>query len=178
LKSIEKKLEIAQCNVHEKVLFAAHHLFAISADWWETYCNSHQKVGAITWNAFKARFKTHYVPRGTQKLKEKEFSELQQCSMTVNKYLNRFTQLSRYAMDNVNTNKKKQDAFLNGLKDEIQFQLLNTDYEDFQRMVDKAIIMENKLKEMEKNGKRKMPFPGQSSGSHTGLHLPQPGPFF
>jgi hypothetical protein len=80
--------------------------------------------------------------------------------MTVNEYLNKFTQMSRYALDDVNTDAKRQDAFLNGLYDEIQFQLLNTDYEDFQRMVDKAIIIENKIKEMEKNGKRKMSFLG------------------
>jgi hypothetical protein len=80
--------------------------------------------------------------------------------MTVNEYLNKFTQMSRYALDDVNTDAKRQDAFLNGLYDEIQFQLLNTDYEDFQRMVDKAIIIENKIKKMEKNGKRKMSFLG------------------
>jgi hypothetical protein len=51
--------------------------------------------------------------------------------MTMNEYLNRLTQLSRYAPDDVNTDEKKQDAFLNGLNDEIQFQLLNTNYEDF-----------------------------------------------
>jgi hypothetical protein len=71
----------------------------------------------------------------------------------VNEYLNKFTQLSRYALDDVNTDEKKQDAFMNGLNDEIQFQLLNTDYENFHRMVDKAIIVENKLKEMERHGK-------------------------
>jgi hypothetical protein len=76
--------------------------------------------------------------------------------MTVNEYLNKFTQLSRYALDDVNTDEKNQDAYLNGLNDEIQFQLLNTDYEDFQRMVNKDIIVKNKIKEMEKNGKRKM----------------------
>jgi hypothetical protein len=41
LKSIEKKLEIAQCNDHEKVLFVAHQLFGTAADWWEMYHNSH-----------------------------------------------------------------------------------------------------------------------------------------
>jgi hypothetical protein len=71
----------------------------------------------------------------------------------VNEYLNKFTQLSRYSPDDANTDKKKQDAFMNGLNDEIQFQLLNTDYADFQRMVDKAITVENKLKEMERHGK-------------------------
>jgi hypothetical protein len=97
--------------------------------------------------------------------------------MTMNEYLNRFTQLSRYASNVVNIDEKKQDAFLNGLNDEIQFQLLNTDYEHFWRMVDKAIIVENYNEEMEKNGKRKMVFPGQSSGSNTRPRLPQPVPF-
>jgi hypothetical protein len=136
------------------VLFAAHQLIGTAAEWWETYRNSHQNVCAITWNEFKARFRTHYVPRGTLKLK-KEFSELQQDRMTVNEYLNKFTQMSWYAPDEVKTDEKKHDAFLSGLNDEIQFQLLNTDYEDFQKMVDKGIIVKNKIKEMKKNDRRK-----------------------
>jgi hypothetical protein len=75
-------------------------------------------------------------------LKRKEFADLKQGGMTVNVYLNSFIQLSRYAPDEVSTNEKKQDMFLNGLNDDIQFQLLNTDYSDFQHMVDKAIVIE------------------------------------
>jgi hypothetical protein len=71
------------------------------------------------------------MPHGTLKLKKKEFSELDQGNMKVNEYLNQFIQLSRYAIDDVNTNEKKQDTFLKGLEAEIQFQLLNTDYLDF-----------------------------------------------
>jgi hypothetical protein len=56
--------------------------------------------------------------------------------------------------------KKKQDMFLNGLNDEIQFQMLNTNYVNFYHMVDKAIVIENKIKEMEKDGNRKTSFPG------------------
>jgi hypothetical protein len=48
LKSIEKKLEIAQCTDQEKVLFAAHQLFGTAVEWWKTYRNSHQNVGSIT----------------------------------------------------------------------------------------------------------------------------------
>jgi hypothetical protein len=29
----------------------------------------------------------------------------------VNEYLNKFTQMSRYALDEINTDEKKQDAF-------------------------------------------------------------------
>jgi hypothetical protein len=142
------------------------------------YCNTHANVDTITWNKFKARFRTHYVPRGTMKLKRKEFADLKQGGMTVNEYLNSFIQLSRYAPDDINTDEKKQDMFLNGLNDDIQFQLLNTDYADFQHKVDKAIVVENKIREMEKDGKRKVPFSGQSSGSNVRPRFSQPNQFF
>jgi hypothetical protein len=86
--------------------------------------------------------------------------------------------LSRYATEDINTDEKKQDMFLEGLNDDIQFQLLNTDYVDFQHMVDKAIVIECKLKEMEKDGKRKMPFPRQSSGSNVRPRFSYPNQFF
>jgi hypothetical protein len=62
---------------------------------------------------------------------------------------------------------KKQDMFLNRLNDDIQFQLLNTNYADFKHMVDKVMVIENKIKEMEKDGKRKVSFHGQPSGSNV-----------
>jgi hypothetical protein len=45
-------------------------------------------------------------------------------------------------------------------------------------MVNKAIVIENKIKEMEKNGKRKVSFHGQPSGSNVRPHLSQPNQFF
>jgi hypothetical protein len=177
LKGVEKKLIITQCMDREKVLFAAHQLYGTTANWWETYYNTHVNVDTITLNEFKARFRTHYVPRGTMKLKKKEFADLKQSGMTMNEY-NSFIQLSRYTPDDINTDEKKQDMFLNGLNDDIQFQLLNTDYADFQHMVDKAIVIENKIKEMEKDGKRKVSFFGQSSGSTVRPRLSQPNQFF
>jgi hypothetical protein len=106
LKGVEKKLVIAQCTDREKVLFAAYQLYGTTANWWETYCNTHVNVDTITWNGFKARFRTHYVPRGTMKLKRKEFADLKQ------------------------------------------------------HMVNKAIVIESKIKEIEKFGKRKVSFSG------------------
>jgi hypothetical protein len=160
LKGVEKKLIIAQCTDREKVLFAVHQLFGTAANWWEMYCNTYADVDSITWNEFKAHFHNHYVPHGTMKLKKKEFADLKQSSMTVNEYLNSFIQLSRYAPD------------------DIQFQLLNTDYADFQHVVDKAIVIEKKIKEMEKDGKRKVSFHGPPSGSNVRPRFSQPNQFF
>jgi hypothetical protein len=61
--------------------------------------------------------------------------------------------------------------FLNGLNDDIQFQLLNTDYANFQHVVDKTIVIENKIKEMKNDGKRKVSFSRQSSGSNVMPHF-------
>jgi hypothetical protein len=177
-KGVEKKLVITQCTDCEKVLFAAHQLYETAASWWETYCNTHVNVDTITWIEFKARFRTHYVPRGTMKLKRKEFADLMQGGMTVNEYLNSFIHLSRYAPNDINTEEKKQDVFPNGLNDDIQFQLLNTDYADFQHTVNKIIVVENKIREMEKDGKRKVPFSGQSSRSNVRARFSQPNQFF
>jgi hypothetical protein len=93
------------------------------------------------------------------KLKKNEFTNLRQGSMMVNEYLNSIIQLSRYATEDINTDEKKQDMFLEGLNDDIQFQLLNTDYVDFQHMIDKAIVIESKLKKMEKDGKKEDAIP-------------------
>jgi hypothetical protein len=130
------------------------------------------------WIEFKARFCNHYVPCSTMKLKKKELTNLMQGDMTVNEYLNSFIQLSRYATEDINNDEKKQDMFLEGLNNDIQFQLLNADYTNFQHTIDKAIVIESKLKEMEKDGKRKMPFPGQSSGSNIRPRFSQPNQFF
>jgi hypothetical protein len=178
LKGAEKKLVISQCMDHEKILFAAHQLYGTTANWWETYCNTHVNINTIMWNEFKAHFHTHYIPRGTMKLKKKKFADLKQGSITVNEYLNSFIQLSRYAPDDINTDQKKQDMFLNGLNDDIQFQLLNMNYADFQHMVDKAIVIENQIKEMENDGKRKVSFHGQPSRSNIRPRFSQPNQFF
>jgi hypothetical protein len=121
LNGVEKKLVIAQCMDREKVHFAVHQVFGTAANWWETYCNTHADVDSIMRNEFKAHFCNDYVPYGTMKLKKKEFTNLRQGSITVNEYLNLFIQLSRYATEDINTDEKKQDMFLEGLNDDIQF---------------------------------------------------------
>jgi hypothetical protein len=63
--------------------------------------------------------------------------------MSVNKYVTKFTKLSRYAPNEVDTNEKKQDYFLNGLNDRLAYALEAQDFENFQGMVNKALMLEN-----------------------------------
>jgi hypothetical protein len=48
--------------------------------------------------------------------------------MSMNEYATKFTQLSRYAPHEVDTNEKKQDCFLNGLNDGLAYALEARDF--------------------------------------------------
>jgi hypothetical protein len=92
------------------------------------------------------------------KLKKKEFEDLKRSSMTVSEHVTHFTQLSRYALDNVDTDEKKQDWFLNGLNDGLAYALEAHNFDNFQDMGDKALVLENRRGIMER--KRKMQHTG------------------
>jgi hypothetical protein len=104
-------------------LFATHQLVGPTTDWWDAYVEAHKEPETINWQKFRNSFKTHHVPLGVMKLKKKEFKDLKKGSMTVSEYVTHFTQLSHYAPNNVDTNEKKQDWFLNGLNDGLAYGL-------------------------------------------------------
>jgi hypothetical protein len=51
--------------------------------------------------------------------------------MSVNEYVTKLTQLSRYAPHEVDTDEKKQDCFLNGLNDGLTYALEARNFENF-----------------------------------------------
>jgi hypothetical protein len=177
LKSVEKKLQVVQCNNGEKVLLAPHQLSGPTADWWDAYVEAHEEPKSINWPEFTATFRAHHVPQGVIKLKKKEFQDLKQGSMSVNEYIKKFTQLSCYALHEVGTNEKKQECFLNGLNDGLAYALEARDFENFQEMVNKALVLENCTGVIER--KRKLVRQHQpSSSSRPHVTTPSAGHVF
>jgi hypothetical protein len=103
LKSVEKKLQVVHCNNREKVLLAAHQLSSPAVNWWDAYVEALEEPESINWPEFRAAFRAHHVPQGVIKLKKKEFHDPKKGSMSVNKYVTKFTQLSHYAPHEVDT---------------------------------------------------------------------------
>jgi hypothetical protein len=64
--------------------------------------------------------------------------------MTVSEYVTGFTQLSHYAPTDVDTDEKKQECFLNGLNDGLTYALEAPNFETFQTMRDKGLVLENR----------------------------------
>jgi hypothetical protein len=73
--------------------------------------------------------------------------------MTMNEYVMKFIQLSRYALNKVDTDEKKQDYFLNDLNDGLAYALEARDFENFQGMVNKALMLENRRGVIERKRK-------------------------
>jgi hypothetical protein len=114
---------------------------------------THEEPESINWPEFRAAFRAHHVPQGVIKLKKKEFQDLKQRSMSVNEYVTMFTQLSRYAPHEVGTDEKKHECFLNGLNDGLAYALEVRDIENFQGMVNKALVLKNRRGVMDRNSK-------------------------
>jgi hypothetical protein len=104
---------------------------------------AHEELESMNWLDFRAPFHEHHGPQGVIKLKKKEFQDLKPGSMSVNEYVTKFTRLSHYASHEVDTDEKKQECFLNGLNDGLAYALEAQDFENFQGMVNKALVLEN-----------------------------------
>jgi hypothetical protein len=79
------------------------------------------------------------------KLKKKEFLSLTQGNMTVSEYRDRFTQLSRYAPEEVDTDEKCQEHFLEGLIiGPLNYQLQSHNFPNFLTLLKRQLALKVK----------------------------------
>ena len=92
--------------------------------------------------------------------------------MTVMEYCDHFLQLARYAPTEVADDREKKEHFMEGLEDYIQYALLNLRFDDFNHLVDSALNMERKHRDME-DKKRKITPVASGSNTHPRFQQPQ-----
>ena len=68
--------------------------------------------------------------------------------------MDEFSKLARYAPDDMATDVAKQEKFLEGLNDELSMQLTVATFNNYQELVDRALMIKGKQKQIE-NRKRK-----------------------
>ncbi|WVZ87906.1 LOW QUALITY PROTEIN: hypothetical protein U9M48_034481 [Paspalum notatum var. saurae] len=120
-------------------------------DWWESY--GPQDRDAFTWAQFGENFRNHHVPAGLMKMKKKEFLSPK-----------RGQHLARYATAEVAEDGEKQEYFLEGPNDELQYHSMNHTFPSFHQPVDGALFTERKRREIEE---RKRKYNNSSSSSNT-----------
>jgi hypothetical protein len=87
-------------------------------------------------------------------VKKDEFRSLKQGGRSLKEYMDDFCALSRYAPDDIDTDAKRKETFLNGLKGELRIPLLVAYAPNYQSLLDQAITLDNNIMK-EENRKRK-----------------------
>jgi hypothetical protein len=156
LRSVNKDLVTIGCTGTEKVRFVAHLLEGPAASWWENFQITHP-IADVTWKIFEDGFRTAHISSGVMDLKRTEFQNLRQGHRSVSEYIDEFSNLARYAPDDINTDAKRKKKFLKRLNDELIVQLSMAYVPTYQSLCDKAITLENTMKQVE-NSKRTQNF--------------------
>jgi hypothetical protein len=129
-------------------LYASGRLEGVASDWWDAFTAAHANADAITWQEFQENFRAHHISSGIMKLKKKEFLSLTEGCMSVSEYRDCFTQLSHYALEEVNTDEKRQKRFLEGLIRPLNYQLQSHSFSNFQTLLNNVIGLESKRREL------------------------------
>jgi hypothetical protein len=140
LRMIKRKLEAIGCPENQRVLLAAHQLSGMALAWWDTFSVT---IRDATWAEFETAFR------------EDEFQELTQDGRSVSEYVHKFTELARYALDDVSTEVKKMARFLKGLRPELKTILASQDFLSFSHLSNKAMQVERGKEEEKGHLKRK-----------------------
>jgi hypothetical protein len=165
--TIENKLEYAGVGVNEKVLYATHFLAGAAGAWWENVRAMQPEGQVMTWEAFKTKFLKAHIPSGLIKIMRDKFLNLKQGSMSVTEYLDKFTTWGRYAPNDIYTDEKKRERFMNGLQEDLQPYLVAVPYNDLESLVDAAIMVEDKNKAARESRKRRMMSQGGPSSQRS-----------
>jgi hypothetical protein len=82
-------------------------------------------------------------------LKKDEFRTLKQGDRTLKEYMDDFCSLSRYAPEDIDTDAKRKDKFLCGLKGELKIPLSVAYTPNYQALLDQAVTLDNNIRKEE-----------------------------
>ena len=99
----------------------------------------------MTWEEFRDLFMCKYFPASARHAKAREFLELKQGTMTMLKYVAKFTELSRFVDDYVATDMAKVRKFNDGLKLSIQGKIVGLLLQDMDLMVKKTMAIKREV---------------------------------
>jgi hypothetical protein len=98
--------------------------------------------------------------------------------MSITEYLDKFTTWERYAPNDIDTDEKKREHFMNGLQEDLQPYLVAVPYNDLEALGDAAIMVEDKNKATRESRNRRMMsqgVKGPAACPHQGLRHPLRG---
>ena len=140
VRDVNRMLNTAGVAPEDKVRFATHLLKGGSAAWWENFLEMRPaNAPEVTWEEFWEAFRSHHIPEGLMDRMKEKFLSLVQGNKDVMAYSIEFTNLARYAGEEVSTDAKKQKRFRNGLKPALKYALTHVAAATFDKLVNAAV---------------------------------------
>ncbi|KAK1607066.1 hypothetical protein QYE76_030739 [Lolium multiflorum] len=126
------------------------------------YCWLQRPGEGIYLGRVQKKFRESNVPESIVELKRREFESLEQKDNAILTYVREFSKLSRYAVEEVNTEDKKKKRFLRGLSPQFKVQLRMMRATEFQELVDAAITLEDDFKQLQEEKRKKAKYEPKS----------------
>jgi hypothetical protein len=115
INTMEQKFWVLRLTEELKTEYASHQLQGPIGIWWSHHHTTFLANTPITWEMFTTAFHGNYILPGLMAMKVGEFMRLTQGIRTMKEYLYDFNNLSRYALEFINTDAKKIASFKRGL---------------------------------------------------------------
>ncbi|XP_057954061.1 uncharacterized protein LOC131148364 [Malania oleifera] len=144
----ERILEVLYYTDKQQVLYATIQLSKEAGRWW-TAVNLLEKhrggLEEMLWSCFKEVFFDRYFLASVCDAKADKFSALTQGSMTVQGYVARYIELSRFALCLIWSEYEKTRRFKKGLRKDIHRLVGRLQILEFSVLVDKATVIETDI---------------------------------
>ncbi|XP_074352500.1 uncharacterized protein LOC141691629 [Apium graveolens] len=165
---MEKAFALINIEDNQKVDYATYFLKGESNYCWET-ARTLEATEVITWDRFRRMFLDQYCPCYMQTQMEMKFFKLKQENMTVGEYEKKFTKLSRFIGEYVDSEVKRAKRFQQGLKPWITSRIAAFELTTYMEVVQKAMVIEGESEQSqkEKNNKKRRFETGEEGSSHT-----------
>jgi hypothetical protein len=130
-------------------------LGSCTAQRWANYAATHPTDYQVSWIEFRNAFCAHHIPAGVMIKKRQEFMDVKQGGRSVHDYSKLFSHLAQYALDQVDTDDKKNDRFIIGFSTKLQEHMVLNMGGSFPEFVSNVIIVDEAIRTHKEEKKRK-----------------------
>ena len=116
----ESIFEVLQSSGRLRVALVGYMFREVADTWWKSIVEPyHFMDDEVSLQTFTEQFRRKFIPEHMTLQKKIEFERMTQDDLSVAEYIHEFTKLSRFPTRSVDTEEKKIERFLEGLKAEI-----------------------------------------------------------
>ncbi|XP_048498017.2 uncharacterized protein LOC125496560 [Beta vulgaris subsp. vulgaris] len=149
LREMEKLFTATNCSAAEMVPIGTYYLKKEADNWWSTVKDVCMATAGFGWTQFSAKLKERFYPHELRWQKQEEFLSLTQGSMDIQKYTDRFTELSKFAGTVIPTEAERVKRYIKKMNPRVRTLVLCSGVTTFQAAYEMALSVHASVREEE-----------------------------